>query len=180
VGTEIRTFGSLKELSEFLANQTIQYKALFEDYSQWLGSLLRDFESAHKNDAWFQKMAVLQKNLKVQSKKPAETEKGGKGGKGKENSCWVQTGNVLISITEQGQTEILFEAIEKLSNKIQETEKFKETVQQLTRLGLGATVNYIVYIEDDIPKRIVIKQRANGEEPFKFITELTVPSFLLQ
>jgi prefoldin subunit 5 len=34
VGTEIQTFTSLKELTEFIVNQTSQYKALFEDYSQ--------------------------------------------------------------------------------------------------------------------------------------------------
>ena len=65
MGTEIHTFTSLKELTEFLANQTSQYRALYEDYSQWLGTLLRDFESAHKNEDWYQKSAALQKNLNV-------------------------------------------------------------------------------------------------------------------
>ena len=63
--------------------------------------------------------------------------------------------------------------------KIQENEKFKITVQQLARLGLGTTVNYIVYIEEDIPKKIVLKPKANakGDEAFKFIGELSVPAF---
>ena len=184
VGTEIQTFTSLKELTEFLVNQTSQYKALFEDYSQWLGTLLRDFETAHKNEEWYQKSAVLQKTLRAQSKKPAETadkgKKGAKGGKGKEEpSCWVQSGDIALSFTEQGQTEILFEAIEKINIKIQEYEKFKASVQQLTRLGLGTTVNYIVYIEEDVPKKIVLKPKANikGDEAFKFMTELSVPAF---
>jgi hypothetical protein len=180
-GTEIRTFTSLKDITEFLANQTLQYRVLFEDYSQWLGTLLRDFEGAHKNEEWYQKSAALQKNLRSQSKKPVETaEKGKKGAKGKEEtSGWVQSGDIAISFTEQGQTEILFEAIEKINKKIQEIEKFKVTVQQLARLGLGTTVNYIVYIEEDIPKKIVLKPKANtkGDEAFKFITELSVPAF---
>ena len=73
----------------------------------------------------------------------------------------------------------MFEAIEKINLKIQENEKFKVTVQQLARLGLGTTVNYIVYIEDDIPKKIVLKPKANakGDEAFKFVTELSVPAF---
>jgi hypothetical protein len=182
LGTEIRTFTSLKDLSEYLVNQTGQFKALFEDYSQWLGSLLRDFEAEHKNDEWFQKSAALQKNLKSQSKKPAEpVAKGKKGGKGKtEESCWVQSGDVNLSFTEQGQTEILFEAIDKINVKIQENEKFKVTVQQLARLGLGTTVNYIVYIEDDIPKKIVLKPKANkGDESFKFAAELSVPAYYI-
>lgn len=180
MGTELRTFATLKELTEFLTSQTLQYKALFEDYSQWLGTLLRDFESSHKNDEWFQKSAALQKTLKAQPKKPAESgDKSKKGGKGQEASCWVQTGGIDISYTEQGQTEVLFSAIEKINVKIQETEKFKTAVQQLARLGLGTTVNYIVYIEDDIPKKIVLKPKANakGDESFKFMTELSVPAY---
>ena len=182
MGTEIRTFTSLKDLTEFLANQTLQYRALFEDYSQWLGTLLRDFEGAHKTEEWFQKSTAMQKNLRSQSKKPAETaaDKGKKGTKGKEESSgWVQSGDIAISFTEQGQTEILFEAIEKINKKIQENEKFKATVQQLARLGLGTTVNYIVYIEEDIPKKIVLKPKANtkSDEAFKFMTELSVPAF---
>ncbi len=186
MGTELRTFTSLKEITEFLAGQTAQYRALFEDYSQWLGTVLRDSESKHKNEEWFQKSAALQKTLKSQAKKPPEPDKskksgkGGKGAKGKvEESPWIQTGEVEISFTEQGQTEILFEAIEKISAKIQEYEKFKVTVQQLTRLGLGQTVNYIVYLEEDVPKKIVLKPKANakGDEVFKFNTELSIPAY---
>ncbi len=182
MGTEIQTFTSLKDLTEFIANQTSQYRAIYEDYSQWLGTLLRDFEVANKNEEWYQKSAALQKNLRSQSKKSAEpAEKGKKGAKKgkKEASCWVISGDIAISFTEQGQTEILFEAIEKINFKIQENEKFKLAVQQLARLGLGTTVNYIVYIEDDIPKKIVLKPKANskGVESFNFMTELSVPAF---
>ena len=184
MGTEIRTFTSLKDISEFLVNQTSQYKSLFEDYSQWLGSVLRDAESKHKSEEWFQKSAAAQKVLKTQAKKTPEADKSKKGGKGgksqNEESPWIQTGNVSISFTEQGQTEMLFEAIEKISIKLQEYEKFKTTVQQLTRLGLGQTVNYIVYLEEEIPKKIVLKQKAaaKGDEAFKFMTELSVPAYL--
>ena len=75
---------------------------------------------------------------------------------------------------------MLFEAIEKINNKLMEYEKFKATVQQLTRLGLGQTVNYIVYLEEEIPKKIVLKQKAaaKGDESFKFMTELSVPAYL--
>jgi hypothetical protein len=180
MGTEIRTFTSLKDITEFVAGQTAQYKALYEDYSQWLGTVLRDYESKHKNEEWFQKSAALQKTLKAQAKKPPETDKSKKGAKGKqEDSPWIQTGEVSISFTEQGQTEILFEAIEKIRVKIQEYDKFKVTVQQLTRLGLGQTVNYIVYLEEEIPKKIVLKQKANakGDDAFKFNTELSVPAY---
>jgi len=73
----------------------------------------------------------------------------------------------------------LFEAIEKINTKIQENEKFKITVQQLARLGLGATVQLYSYIEEDIPKKIVLKPKGNskGDEVFKFMTELSAPGF---
>ena len=179
MGTEIRTFTTLKQTNEYLLDQSGQYRALFEDYSQWLGSLLRSAEAEHKDDDWYQKSAALQKNLKGQAKKAPEPKAAGKkgGGKGKnpESSCWVQSGNVMLSSTEQGQVEILFEAIEKISSKILELEKFKGTVLQLERIGLGKNVNYIVYLEDDIPKKIVLRAKGNqADDGFKFATELSV------
>jgi predicted DNA-binding protein len=149
---------------------------LFEDYSQWLGSLLRSCEDTHKNEEWYQKSAALQKNLRGTPKKAAG-KKGGKGKKAK-SSVWVQSGDVLLSSTEQGQAEILFEAIEKINDKIQEMEKFKATIQQLERIGLGKNVNYIVYIEDDIPRKIVLRAKSGlpEEEAFKFAAELSVPA----
>jgi hypothetical protein len=183
LGTEIHTFTSLKELTEYLTTHSTQYKALFEDYSQWLGTVLRDCETKNKTEEWYQKSVVIQKSLKSQSKNPSQSDKSKKGGntaKGKEEtSCWVQSGGISISFTEQGQTEILFEAIEKINSKIQEFEKFKGTVQQLARLGLGTTVNYIVYIEEDVPKKIVLKQKTSikTDEVFKFMAELSVPAY---
>jgi hypothetical protein len=183
MGTEIRTFTTLKETNEYLQEQASQYKALFEDYSQWLGSLLRIAEADHKNDEWYQKSAALQKNLKGTTKKAPENKAAPKkGGKGKaiESPCWVQSGSVMLSSTEQGQVEILFEAIEKINVKVVELEKFKATVQQLERIGLGKNVNYIVYLEDDIPKKIVIRAKGNqADEGFRFATELSVAAAAL-
>lgn len=178
--TEIRTFPTLKDTNEYLLDQSAQYRSLFEDYSQWLGSILRTCEDEHKNDEWYQKSAALQKNLKAPIKKAPDAKSGGKGGKGKsgESSVWVQCGSTMLSSTEQGQVEILFEAIEKISVKIQDLEKFKATIQQLERIGLGKTVNYIIYIEDDIPKKIFVRTKGNPTDTggFKFSTELTIPA----
>jgi predicted DNA-binding protein len=182
LGTEIRTFTTLKELGDYLADHLDQYKMLYEDYSQWLGSLLRSCEEAHKNEEWYQNSAALQKGL-AGAKAKASGNTGNKKGKGKgkkrESSVWIQSGDVMLSSTEQGQAEVLFEAIEKIGDKIQEMEKFKATVQQLERLGLGKKTDYIVYIEDDIPRKIVVRAKSGlpEEEAFKFAAELSVPAF---
>jgi hypothetical protein len=177
MGTEIHTFTSLKELGDYLVDQLDQYRMLYEDYSQWLGSLLRSCEETHKNEDWYQNSAVLQKSLAGAKKTAGKTQKKKKGkGKKKGSSVWIQSGDVMLSSTEQGQAEVLFEAIEKIGDKIQDMEKFKDTVKQLERIGLGKKTDYIVYIEDDIPRKIVVRSKSGSpeEEAFKFATELSV------
>jgi hypothetical protein len=179
MGTEIRTFSTLKEMNDYLIDQINQYRALYEDYSQWLGSLLRGCEENCKNEEWYQKSASLQKNLRGASKKMPETrngKKGGGSGKNSEPSCWVSSGEILLCTTEQGQAEILFEAIEEIGSKIQGLEKFKSGTQQLERIGFGKNVNYITLIKDDVPCKIVIRSMSNvqGSEAFSFITDISV------
>jgi hypothetical protein len=57
-------------------------------------------------------------------------------------------------------------------------EKFKASVQQLERIGLGKKTDYIVYIEDDIPQKIVLRAKSGlpEDEAYKFATELSVPA----
>ncbi len=156
MGTEIRTFTSLKDISEFLVNQTSQYKSLFEDYSQWLGSVLRDAESKHKGEEWYQKSAAAQKILKTQAKKTPEADKSkkaGKGGKAKTKNHRGSNWRRSISLLNRDKQKCSFEAIEKISSKLQEYEKFKATVQQLTRLGLGQTETTSFTLKRKSPRR---------------------------
>ena len=184
MGTEIRQFTSIKEIVDYTSNQILQNKALFEDYSQWLGTLLRDFEKDNKDEEWYKKTAAIQKSLKSQSKQPpakstSNKKAKGKGGKSEAESCWVYSGELQISFADEAQTQILFEAIEKIKAKIQEFEKFKLAIQQLSRLGLGTSVTYLVYIQEDSPKKIVLKSRGNtkGNESFNFAAEFSVPAY---
>ena len=182
MGTEIRTFTTLKELGDYIVDHLDQYRMLYEDYSEWLGTLLRSCEETHKDEEWYKNSAALQKSLAGAKGKPsgnAGNKKGKVKGKKNESPAWIQSGDVMISSTEQGQAEVLFEAIEKIGDKIQEMDKFKATVQQLERLGLGKKTDYIVYIEDDIPRKIVVRVKSGlpEDEAFKFSTELSVPAF---
>jgi hypothetical protein len=180
MGTEIRTFYSLKEMNDNLVEQVSQYKALAEDYSQWLGSFLRSCEDNHKDEDWFQKSVGLQKKLPAQGKR-METGQPTRSGKGKgkraESSCWIQSAGILICSSEQGEAEILFEAIESINEKIRGLEKFRAAIQQLERSGLGKNVNYIVYFKDDVPQKIVLcaKRDMQVTDNFRFSADITVP-----
>lgn len=179
MGTEIRTFNTLKDITEYVVDQTEQHRALYEDYSQWLGTLLRDAELNHKNDDWYQKSVAMQKTSKTPPKKAPEKKPAGKGKKGEENSIWVPSGSILLSSTDQGQAEILFEAIEKIGTKISDLDKLKGSVMQLERIGLGKNVSYILYIEDDVPKKIVVQPKnSNDDGSFKFATELSIQAYI--
>jgi hypothetical protein len=182
VGTEIRTFYSLKEMNDSLTDQLNEYRALSEDYSQWLGSLLRSCQESGIAEDWTKKSATLQRNMHAPAKRAPERKQTGKKkeeGKSRkgESSCWVQSGEILLCSTEEGEVEVLFEAIEQINNKIQALEKFKTTIQQLERIGLGKNVNYITYIKDDVPVKIVLRNKNGSQvaENFKFAADFTVP-----
>jgi hypothetical protein len=179
MGTEIRTFTTLKDITDYINDQLGQHKALFEDYSQWLGTLLRDCEANHKNEDWYQKTAAMQKNTKAPPKKAPEKKPSGGKGKKTESSIWIPSGNILLASTEQGRAEVLFEAIEKIGEKIGELDKLKASIQQLERIGLGKNVNYILYIEEDVPKKIVVQPKGNSSDDggFKYATEMSIQAY---
>jgi len=179
MGTEIRTFNTLKDITEYVVDQTEQHRALYEDYSQWLGTLLRDAEVNHKNDDWYQKSVAMQKTTKAPPKKAPEKKPAGKGKKGEDNSIWVPSGSLLLSSTDQGQAEILFDAIEKIGTKIQDLDKLKASIQQLERIGLGKNVSYILYIEEDVPRKIVVQPKNNNnDDQFTYATELSIQAYV--
>lgn len=170
--TEIRTFYSLKELRESIEEQINQCKSLLDDYSQWLGTFLRNPESA-KNQEWVKKTAELQKVLKAGGRR------GGKKGKEKKvgmSTEWVEFKEVMLCADEIGEAEILFEAIEGLKSKIDRLEKAKSSVADLERHGLGKEVLYVTYIQNGVPEKIVFKHKKGTEpaEKFRFTADFSV------
>lgn len=152
--TEIRTFYSLKEIRQSIEQEINQHKMLLEDYSQWLGTLLRNPESS-KNQEWVKKAAQLQKLLKMGGRK------GGKKGEKKlgASSEWVRFKDLMLCSGDFGEAEMLFEAVEELKDKIDKLEKAKNSVGDLERYGLGKDVLYITYIHDGNPEKIFLNQR---------------------
>jgi len=169
--TEIRTFYSLKEVRESIEAGINQHKSLLEDYSQWLGSLLRNPESL-KNQEQTKKIAELQKVLRAGGRKGSKKEEKKLG----TSTEWVQFKDVMLCADSVGEAEILFEAAEELKNKIDRLEKAKNSVVDLERYGLGKELLYITYIHDGVPEKIVFKPKKGVEaaEKFEFMTDFSI------
>ena len=72
--TEIRSFYSIKEIYDVLEEDIAQCKSMADEYSQWLGSFLRDSEFMQENGEWVKKMSMLQKG-KPKGKEKAEIDR---------------------------------------------------------------------------------------------------------
>lgn len=167
--TEIRSFHSLKELREKVNEATVQYKALVEDYSQWLGSLLRD--SLSNNSEWMKNMP----NIKAKAKTPKK-QKTGKGKKLENTQDWLPFKEIMLSASEVGEAEILFEAVEEINRKIDKLEKVKASIEDVEKAGLGKDIQYIVFIRDGIPEKIVLRHKKDARfaEKFKYAMDFSV------
>jgi len=140
-----------------------QNKLLLEDYSQWLGSLLRNPESS-KNQEQTKKIAELQKVLRAGGRKGSRKEEKKTG----ISTEWVQFKDIMLSADALGEAEVLFEAIEELKNKIDKLEKAKNSIIDLERYGLGKELLYISFIRDGVPEKIVFKPKKGFGVPEKF------------
>jgi len=173
VGTEIRSFYSIKEISEALEGEIEQYKSVADEYSQWLGTFLRDSKAMQENEEWAKKMTALQK-MKPKGKPTPSKE--GKSKKTSTSAEWVQFKEIQLSSTEQGEAEILFDAIEELNKKIEQLEKVKNSLAELEKLGLGKNIIYITYIHDGVPEKIVLRHKKDQEfeKKFQYIADFSV------
>ncbi|UCE15979.1 MAG: hypothetical protein JSV12_09055 [Candidatus Bathyarchaeota archaeon] len=164
--TEVRSFYSLKELSERLEEKIDSYKTVVEEYNQRLGSLLREMEATHGKEEWSKEISSLQKSSK-----------GGKNkGKKKEDSSsgWVEFKDIILSTEQKGEAHILFEATEEINSKITQLTKIRDTVEDLKKLGLGEDILYITYLHDEVPEKIVLRKKNGKEarEKFEFMATL--------
>jgi len=172
LGTEIRNFFSLVELSEYIEQEISFCKSISEEYGERLGSLLRDNKQAEGDEEWRKSLSGLQKNTQP---KKSESKKKGKGKTKRSKSGWINYNQIMLSTEFQGEAHILFEAIENLKSKISRLEKIKDEIEGLKRLGLEENLTYITYLNEGIPEKIVLHKRKDDEqEKFKFITKISL------
>lgn len=169
-GTEIRSFYSIKEMIEAIEGEINQYKDVSEEYSQWLGSYLRD--SGSKKTDGGKSLEALRKG---RHKTKAKNKKKGKSKKPQASADWIQFREIMLTTSEQGEAEILFNAIEEINQKIKRLEMARESVAQLEKSGFGTDLFYITYICDGIPEKIVLRPKEANDlnEKFKYIAEFS-------
>lgn len=162
---EIRTFYSLKEFRENLEQDIEQFETLMNDYSQWLGTLLRDPESSNS-----------QRSLDLQKAFKAGRSKGGKrSGKIASSIEWIELRDLLLCTDEFGEAEVLFEAVEELHERIDKLRRARDAVGDLERHGLGKEIHYTAYIRDGVPERIVLKtEKTSDPTKFSFTSDFSI------
>jgi hypothetical protein len=177
LATEIRSFYYLRDLRESIEKEIDQYRSVADEYSQWLGSFIRDMEATHGDEDWFKKFSGIQKAL--QGKAGKESEKGGKSQKQKKarsSAEWISYKNVMLCASEQGEAEILFDAIEEINLKIEQLNRVKATVENLEKSTIGKDTVYIAFIHDGVPEKIVLRHKREREfvEKFKFMADFSM------
>jgi hypothetical protein len=175
VVTEIRSFYSIKEINDVLEESIEQYKSVAEEYSQWLGSFLRDSEAMQENEDWAKQMTALTKT-KPKSKPNTAGKKKGKSKKTQSSTDWVQFKGLMLSASELGEAEILFEAIEDINRKIEQLKRMKESIAELEKSRLGKDITYITFIRDGVPEKIVLRHRKDQEfgKKFQYLADFSV------
>ncbi len=142
--TEIVTIRSLQELQTRLESENESYLSQKEEISERLGNFLRETEEEHGDEDWFKQLDLE----KLGSKKSDKKKKG---------SDWIQFQGLELSSSLQGEAEVMFEAISKISEKLEALSKGIESLEELRKIGLGNDIRYICYIEEGVLRKIVIK-----------------------
>ena len=177
--TDVIDTRSLQELATLVEDEISRYLFRKEEYSERLGNFLRESEEKYGGEDWFKRLSLGEKLPKGKAK-AKKKEKGGKkkkkkGKKGGIPEEWVSFQSMLLSSSVQGEAELMFEAIEAITAKVEELEEAKASIEELRGVGLGDDVRYLVLLRDGVPKKIVIKPTgAEAIQKFKFSRGFTV------
>lgn len=142
--TEIVTIRSLQELQARLEAENESYLSQKEELSERLGNFLRDTEEEHGDEDWFKQLDLEKLGGKKKDKK-------------RKDSDWVQFQGLELSSSLQGEAEMMFEALSKISEKLDALSGGIESLEELRKVGLGNDVSYICYLEEGVLRKMVIK-----------------------
>ena len=142
--TEIVTLRSLQELQDRLESENESYLSQKEEVSERLGDFLREAEEEHGDEDWFKQLDLE----KLGGKKNGKTRKG---------SDWIQFQGLELSSSLQGEAEVMFEALSKISGKLEALGRGIESLEELRKVGLGNDVSYVCYLEEGVLSKVVLK-----------------------
>lgn len=142
--TEIVTIRSLQELQARLEAENESYLSQKEELSERLGNFLRDTKEEHGDEDWFKQLDLEKLGGKKKDKK-------------RKDSDWVQFQGLELSSSLQGEAEMMFEALSKISEKLDALRRGIESLEELRKVGLGNDVSYICYLEEGVLRKMVIK-----------------------
>jgi hypothetical protein len=163
---EILDFFSLREVKEDLEERIAQFCLMKEEYSEELGAYLRSAEEKYGKETWFKNIFLKKlKGYEREAKKRRKKENKKKKDK-TASSCWISYKGLNISSSDQGEFEMLFEAIEELGKKVDKLIKTKTVVEELMKVGIGENLKYRVYIKEGVPQKIILKPREKDAERF--------------
>jgi hypothetical protein len=153
--TEIITVRSLQELYSQIEAEIDSYLSQKEEYSEGLGNFLREAEEKYGDEDWFKQLSLDKLGGAGKSKQKKDKKK--KKGK-KESDDWVLFQGLELSSSAQGEAELMFEAIAKITERLKELTDAKESLDELRKVGLGNDFRYICYLENGVVRKVVIKQ----------------------
>jgi len=140
--TEIVTIRSLQELQTRLEAESESYLSQKEEISERLGNFLREAEEEHGDEDWFKQLDLEKLGSKKKDKR--------------KGSDWVQFQGLELSSSLQGEAEVMFEAISKISEKLEALSRGIESLEELRKVGLGNDIRYICYLEEGVLRKIVV------------------------
>ena len=163
--TEVMGISSLRELANLVDKEISQYFSQRERYRERLGDFLRESEEKYRDEDWFKLLSLgekLPKNRGKSEKKGDKKKKRKKGKKGESPDDWIPFKGLLLSSSIQGEAELMFEAIESISARIEGLEEAKTSIEELRNVGFGEEVKFMVFLKEGVPDKIAIKPVEEG------------------
>ena len=203
VSSQIIVFETLQEFTQFVDNTIQLHKSELSRYEDELGLMLRQAGQDSAEAEWAKEMQNKltpqeKQTPKTNDKKDEKKEKGKekmkekndmkerkekkreeKAKKGSTNWRIYKDVQIFAGVASQGRTELYFEAVNELKATLEKLGRMKETLTQLTGIGLSSVL-YLAYIKNGMPEKLVLLPQAKQEEgkfEFKadFVTENIEP-----